>query len=149
MHPLSTPPPRHHRHHATTAATPPTPDKCGLNGPPKGTPPPFLKLNNGFLDALHCLLTPFFLDCVALPAGRFWVLKTLELATSVIALLALEESRSSARGLVRWSGLVLVLSQLLGVSVAVPLLWVPSYLLLSKGRVQGAFLPAGKVRLFF
>ena len=74
------------------------------------------------------------------------VLKTLEVCTPLIVVLALEESRSSARGLVRATIVILVLSQLLGVSVALPALWVPSFLLLSRPRVAGAFLPAGKVR---
>lgn len=62
----STPPP-------TTSPPHPRPDACGLNGPPKGPQPEFLRLGNAFLDGLHCLVTPFFLDCVATPVGRFWV----------------------------------------------------------------------------
>ncbi|GBF94185.1 hypothetical protein Rsub_07172 [Raphidocelis subcapitata] len=123
----------------------PLKDACGLNGPPKGPQPEFLRLGNPFLDGLHCLVTPFFLDCVATPVGRFWVLKTLEVCTPLVVFMALEESRSSARGLVRATVAVLALSQLLGVSVALPCLWVPSFLLLSRPRVAGAFLPAGKV----
>lgn len=129
----------------------PLKDRCGLNGPATGVlgylrrPPPHYKLGVKFIDALHCLITPFFLDCVAQPAGRFWVIKTLEACVPLIALLALEESRSSARGPARASVLVMLLAQLLGVSVALPLLWLAPYLLLTAPRVDGAFLPAGKV----
>ncbi|KAI8477223.1 MAG: hypothetical protein J3K34DRAFT_398720 [Monoraphidium minutum] len=123
----------------------PLKDACGLNGPPKGDAPPHLKLGFGFLDGLHCLLTPFFLDCVALPAGRFFVIKTLELAAAVMALMAVEDCRTSARGFVRGSILVLIASQIVGVSVAVPFLWLPCFLLFARRHVEGAFLPAGKM----
>jgi hypothetical protein len=62
--------------HPTPCPRPPSPtppDACGLNGPRKGKAPQFHELGVSFLDGLHCLLTPFFLDCVASPAGRFWV----------------------------------------------------------------------------
>lgn len=210
--------PRHARPRARPAPTrpranAPTPcqDACGLNGEPKGQEPAHMKLGLSFVDGLHCLLTPFFLDCVASPAGRFFVsqsrrrrrrtgdarvtqllgsgtalaaafgerraersgrgartpscmpphptcaqrapetrppqvLKTLEVLIALMALMAIEDSRSSARGLVRGSVIVLATAQLVGASVAIPFAWVPCYLLLTKPHVEGAFLPAGKVR---
>jgi hypothetical protein len=72
-------------------------------------------------------------------------LKTLEVAIAFMAVMGIEDCRSSARGLVKGSAVVLAVSQLLGISVALPFLWVPSYLLLTRRRVEGAFLPAGKV----
>jgi hypothetical protein len=62
--------------------------------------------------------------------------------------MALEEVRSSAGGFVKLAFGALVLSQLLGISVVLPALWLPSYLLLSAPRVERAFLPAGKVRCY-
>lgn len=80
------------------------------------------------------------------PTPHTQVIKTLEAAAPFIALLALEQSRSSAAGAVRASPLVLAVAQLVGISVALPAVWLTSYLLFSAPRVPGAFLPAGKVR---
>jgi len=80
-----------------------------------------------------CVLTQFIYDLaiqVRQPSG-FLVWSGLVMTyLPMMLLLIFEAGRSSSRALVRYPTIVCILGQLLGISVVLPLVWLPSYFLL-------------------
>eukprot|EP00877_Chromochloris_zofingiensis_P002440 jgi/Chrzof1/12197/Cz06g24230.t1 len=111
----------------------------------KGPRPSYFKTGIPPVDAFHCLLTPFFLDTLKVPFGRFVTAGTLGTAIGALGIAAIESIRLSSRFFVKSWFLTALLSQLLGISVVYPLAWLPSYFLATKSRVPAARLPASKV----
>ena len=86
-------------------------------------------------EVLVCLITQFLLELrMTYPAGLLtWV--GVLLSAQLNAVLAIAEAgRNGARGYIRYSVFAGLLAQVIGLSVVVPLLWVPAYTL---GRGNG------------
>jgi hypothetical protein len=60
---------------------------------------------------------------------------------------SLESNRSNSKGFVAWGMLTLILSQLIGICIVIPLLWIPSFFLLNS-RNSG-FISSDKVTSVF
>jgi len=101
-----------------------------------------------------CIITQFMLELNEEPAGILvWGLIA-TVAFPLTLLIFSEAGRQGARGLVRWPVLILLLSQVLGISVIFPALWIPAAVLgggsgpPSPGRVRATQLLAIGYQLF-
>ena len=92
-------------------------------------------IDQGFL----CFIVPFFYDAFTTPVGVAVAADLLGLFGVVLAFFAMEGSRTRTAGtLLSWSPIFGMLCNLIGVSVAVPLAWIPCYEWYASGQ------PAGK-----
>lgn len=92
-------------------------------------------LDQGFL----CFIVPFFVQSISTPIGSAVTIELLALFGIVLALFSMEGSRTRASyTLLAAAPLFGLLSNLIGVSVAVPLVWIPCYEWFAGGQ------PAGK-----
>ncbi|KAI8923245.1 hypothetical protein BC831DRAFT_472198, partial [Entophlyctis helioformis] len=103
-----------------------TPDLYSLD---PSTLPPFHRTGILPLDQFMCVATAFFLDAVSTATGSLFTRLLVPMVGAVFLLAALESTRASARWFAWAYPLVTALSQLLGVGVILPLLWVPSMIL--------------------
>ncbi|KAH8552639.1 hypothetical protein BGW37DRAFT_489718 [Umbelopsis sp. PMI_123] len=86
-----------------------------------------------------CFIVPFFVQALATPVGVAVSVDLLALFGVVLAFFAMEGSRTRTRfTLLALTPLFGMLSNLIGVSVAVPLVWIPCYEWFASG------MPAGK-----
>jgi hypothetical protein len=84
-----------------------------------------------------CIITPFFRNIVRGPSGFFvWgTIVTLFLVAEVHVMV--ESTREGTKGLLLSPFVVFVIGQFVGISVAFPLLWVPSFMLWKRGTAYG------------
>eukprot|EP00834_Sanchytrium_tribonematis_P006213 NODE_436_length_7460_cov_0.466105.p2 type:complete len:317 gc:universal NODE_436_length_7460_cov_0.466105:1183-233(-) len=91
----------------------------------------------GFLpiDRFLCMITAFFDKAALKPKdAAFTSFFINSFGLGAFMLVCAETGRSSARGFVAFGEVVLLLGQIIGISVAVPLFWLPSMWLLSGKR---------------
>ncbi|KAJ3043275.1 hypothetical protein HDV00_005278 [Rhizophlyctis rosea] len=88
------------------------------------------------VDNFLCLITPFFQAALENPLNFTLSLPIFIVFFGCFPIFALESSRSSTRLVASWFAIHALLFQTLGISVTVPLLWLPSYILASK-KVPG------------
>ncbi|CAM0134914.1 unnamed protein product [Umbelopsis sp. WA50703] len=92
-------------------------------------------VDQGFL----CFIVPFFKDAISTSIGKVITAELLGLFAVVLAMFAMEGSRTRTIGtLLSWSSAIGFLCNLVSVSVVVPLLWIPFYQWYASGQ------PAGK-----
>ncbi|KAJ3192168.1 hypothetical protein HK101_006948 [Irineochytrium annulatum] len=106
-------------------------DSCG-NGPyappsVDGSPEKFWRTNIPFLDVLNCKITPFFIDLVENPLGHLTLNIIMGIAGPILAIVAVEGSRSTTLLGASSTALIAFGGQFLGVSVVVPLFWLMSW----------------------
>jgi len=91
----------------------------------------YIRLNIPGLDQVNCLIIPFFKDALKVKSSSFFggILTSLFIAAFVLG--SIESLDSENSFLIRFVPLWTLLSQLLGVSVAFPLIWLPGYWLKS------------------
>ncbi|KAJ3410815.1 hypothetical protein HDV05_003210 [Chytridiales sp. JEL 0842] len=101
----------------------------------------FYRLNVPYLDTLHCWMTQFFMDAFRYPSytvGNFVAQLIFSTFAGILLLVAIEASRSSAKLAAKSTAFVAFVSQALGASIAIPFVWLPSWL------YSYAYVPASK-----
>ncbi|KAI8923243.1 hypothetical protein BC831DRAFT_514414 [Entophlyctis helioformis] len=101
--------------------------------------PPFHRTNILLIDQFMCLITTFFHDAIMSPAGSLVVRIFTPLGGAAVLIAALESTRPTVRWFAWMYPLIIVLGQLVGIGVVIPLLWVPSMVLGAphKGSAHG------------
>ncbi|KAJ3081791.1 hypothetical protein HDU99_004651 [Rhizoclosmatium hyalinum] len=94
-----------------------------IEAPPHHHPDPFFRTHLPFIDTQLCVITQTFSEV----DNRQIFGGIMALLFPVAAFVALESSRSSTRGPSSSFGLLATLWQMLGISVILPLLWLPSF----------------------
>lgn len=99
------------------------------------------------IDELLCTLVQFFKQGLASEDGRWVSGYTVSLLLSVSAFMAVEGSRFKSGWFLSLLPLHLLLVQLAGVSVIVPLVWIPAYFLYAGGNREPSHIWKKKVSL--
>lgn len=87
---------------------------------------------------LVCIITQFLNSLVTNhPEGMITWGSTMISCLPALLVMTIEGGRSGSRGIVRYPTVLGLLGQILGISVAFPLFWVPGCLLLSSGPARG------------
>lgn len=86
------------------------------------------------LDQFLCVLVTFFTQAVSSSEGQWVTGYTLSLFSSALAFMGVEGSRVKSAWVLSLTPLFAIFSQAIGVSVTVPLLWLPIYFLYDSGN---------------
>lgn len=86
------------------------------------------------LDQFLCVLVTFFMQAVSSSEGQWVTGYILSLFASALAFMGVEGSRVKSAWLLSLTPLFAIFSQAIGVSVTVPLLWLPVYFLNDSGN---------------
>lgn len=86
------------------------------------------------LDQFLCLLVAFFTQAVSSSEGQWVTGYLLSLFSSALAFMGVEGSRVKSAWVLSLTPLYAIFSQAIGVSVTVPLLWLPIYFLYDSGN---------------
>jgi len=110
----------------------------------------------GVMRSFVCVATQIFHDLAvtAGTAGKIMGFGTFVTLLPVSVLMYLEAARPDAKGLIRYPIFIALIGQLVGISSALPLLWIPSYVLgrgtapLSKLQIGLSMVPAVAFMIF-
>jgi len=95
-------------------------------------------LQSGVFDSLVCCTTQMFFDLSTQnPGGRMAIIGTFTTFFPVLILVGYEAGRPSAKGFVKYPMVFTLIAQLIGISLAFPLFWIPSYIASGGSRGSG------------
>lgn len=82
------------------------------------------------VDHLMCVVTPLFLDAIQTsPLSKLVVQTLLSAVLAFLVIASIESTRRSALWFVKWLPLTVLIGHIVGLSVAVAILWLPSFIL--------------------
>jgi hypothetical protein len=98
---------------------------------PNNEPDNFFRFQVPVIDPIHCTLTQFFRDATTYPSEpttRVISFLLFSLFAAVLLVAGFESTRSSAKLVASSVAMLAFCSQFMGVSMALPFIWLPSYL---------------------
>lgn len=83
----------------------------------------------GIFDSFVCSLTQMFYEiAIQNPGGKMVLISTFTTYMPVLILMAYEAGRPTAKAFVKYPMIVALIAQFIGISLAFPLFWIPSYI---------------------
>lgn len=102
-------------------------EACQAAGEKGGPGIPVIDAVVGFVRSFVCLMARFFGEGFRGPQGVLIWGTLLAVGYPWIALVAVESSRAGARGPLTWVPAFMAVATIIGISVVIPLLWLPAY----------------------